>query len=244
MDISRKLIKLTDYLYSIEEGFVRWFLITGDEKAAVIDTGIIGNGVRETAESLTDKPLVLINTHGDTDHISGNGDFDTFYISEADYSSCGLAERFSSLKPSFVSEGQTIELGNRTLEIISLEGHTGGSIGMYDRNSRSVFAGDTVQDGTIYMFGPGRNPEAFEKSLKKLISKKNDYDRIYASHGTVELGSDFSEKVLNDWTEVNKAGYQYEEQEMFGQKIRYCRGQNCGFFMPQNKDCSGHDYMI
>jgi len=231
MQAERKIIKLTDYLYSIEEDFVRWFLIIGDDKAAVIDTGIFGAGVRQTAESLTDKELILINTHSDIDHISGNGDFDSFYITESDYSESDMAVKFSKSSPLFLSDGQIIELGNRTLEIIFLSGHTSGSVGIYDRTSRSLIAGDTVQDGTIFMFGPGRNPEAFEKSLGKLKERQSDFDRIYASHGTVKLTPDYASKVLDDWNKVRNGDCSYEGKEIFGQKIKYYRGADCGFYV-------------
>ena len=36
---------------------------------------------KHTAQELTDLPLILINTHADPDHISGNGAFGEFYMS-------------------------------------------------------------------------------------------------------------------------------------------------------------------
>jgi glyoxylase-like metal-dependent hydrolase (beta-lactamase superfamily II) len=51
-------------------------LIIGREKAALIDTGCgIGN-LRKAVEAVTDKPIVVINTHTHTDHLGSNSQFD------------------------------------------------------------------------------------------------------------------------------------------------------------------------
>ena len=73
-----EIIKVNDDTYRFEDGTVRFFLFCGSEKAALIDTGMSTPEARELAEELTDLPLVLINTHADPDHISGNASFDEF----------------------------------------------------------------------------------------------------------------------------------------------------------------------
>jgi len=51
-------------------------LVIGDEKAALIDTGCgIGN-LRQAVKEVTDKPIVVINTHTHTDHLGSNWQFD------------------------------------------------------------------------------------------------------------------------------------------------------------------------
>lgn len=51
-------------------------LVVGQEKAALIDTGCgIGN-LRRAAEEVTDKPIVVVNTHTHFDHLGSNGAFD------------------------------------------------------------------------------------------------------------------------------------------------------------------------
>ena len=60
------------------------FVLEGDEKALVIDTGIgIGN-IREKIEELTDKPLIVAMSHGHGDHTGGSGWFEEFYMSPKD----------------------------------------------------------------------------------------------------------------------------------------------------------------
>jgi len=50
-------------------------LIIGEEKAALIDTGCgIGN-LRKAVETVTDKPVIVINTHTHLDHLGSNRQF-------------------------------------------------------------------------------------------------------------------------------------------------------------------------
>lgn len=231
MEFERKVNKINDHLYSVEEGVVRWFVVTGEEKAAVIDTGYAGSGALSLARTLTDKELILINTHGDVDHVSGNGDFDACCISESDYNDFNLKEKFPDTKPEFLSDGMKIELGNRTLEIITAEGHTKGSIAVLDRQGRSLFAGDTVSDDKIFLFGLGRVPEAFGDSLKKIISRKSDFDSIFAAHGTCELPVDFAEKNLSDWNKILNKEIKPEDTVVWGETVKSCKGDSCIFLI-------------
>ena len=70
-----EIIKINDKTWRIEDGMVRFYLLCGDEKAALVDTGMNVPEARTIAEGLTDLPIILINTHADPDHISGNGAF-------------------------------------------------------------------------------------------------------------------------------------------------------------------------
>ena len=77
-------IKINDNTWRIEDGDVRFLLLYGAEKAALIDTGMNTPDARQIAEGLTELPLILINTHADPDHISGNEAFEEFYMSPAE----------------------------------------------------------------------------------------------------------------------------------------------------------------
>ncbi|MBQ0065222.1 MAG: MBL fold metallo-hydrolase, partial [Firmicutes bacterium] len=63
-----------------DEGHVRFFLLIGDKKALLIDSGMMCNNALELASSYTDKPIELINTHADRDHISCNNQFEWAYM--------------------------------------------------------------------------------------------------------------------------------------------------------------------
>ncbi len=60
------------------------FLIVGDEKAMVIDTGTGIGDLKGFIRTLTDKPLMVCYTHNHMDHVGGAGAFDNAYIHPQD----------------------------------------------------------------------------------------------------------------------------------------------------------------
>lgn len=60
------------------------FLLIGDEKAMLIDTGVGIGDLRGFVRKLTDKPLMVCYTHNHMDHVGGAGVFDNAYIHPKD----------------------------------------------------------------------------------------------------------------------------------------------------------------
>lgn len=59
------------------------YLVVGSERAALIDTGLGIGDVRAAVERLTDRPVVVVNTHHHFDHVGGNHRFGDVRIHEA-----------------------------------------------------------------------------------------------------------------------------------------------------------------
>ena len=57
------------------------YLLEGDEKALLLDTGYGTGTLRAFVENLTDKPVIVANTHYHPDHAGGNGEFEKVYMS-------------------------------------------------------------------------------------------------------------------------------------------------------------------
>jgi glyoxylase-like metal-dependent hydrolase (beta-lactamase superfamily II) len=88
-----------------------------------------------------------------------------------------------------VWEGDVLDLGGLSLEVVLLPGHTPGSIALLDRQARRLFCGDTLSDAWVFMFGPGRNLPALIDSLRKLETLVPAFDVIHPGHGTKEIDS-------------------------------------------------------
>ncbi len=226
-----EIIKINQNTWRFEEGFVRFFLLEGEEKAVMIDSGVACPDAAELAKTVTDKPVMLLNTHGDGDHVSGTGGFKEIHIHTADYYGCEIDRRFPDTALAEVDDGDIIELGNRPLKIIHIPGHTRGSIAILDVNDRVLYSGDSVQEGHIFMFGAKRDPEVFEAALDKLIAMKDDYDLVYASHGGYSLANDYPEKVKAAWQRVRNGEVEPEETELHGVMVKSFTTPDCGFYL-------------
>lgn len=224
------IIRINNSTWRIENGFVRMFLLAGSEKALLIDTGAGCPEAREIAESLTDKPVMLLNTHGDGDHISGTAAFPEYMMHPADYENCKVAARFPDNKLIPVYGGEIIDLGDRKLTLVHIPGHTAGSIAILDPAARVLISGDSVQDGHIYMFGPHRRPDEFAASLEKLIAMEDEFDVIWPSHGTPEIPADCVRKVAAAWNKVQTGELTPHEQDMHGNKVLTYDTPDCGFY--------------
>ena len=87
-----KIQRINDHIWLLndhDEG--TGYLVTGTDKALVIDTMYGQEDLKEAVKTLTDLPLMLVNTHGHFDHTYGNLYFDKAYIHPADI---GIAEAY------------------------------------------------------------------------------------------------------------------------------------------------------
>ena len=78
------IMQLNENTYRVEDDRVRYFIIEGTEKALMIDSSMNNPNAIDAAKKVTNKPIELINTHADRDHISGNIAFEKVYIHTAE----------------------------------------------------------------------------------------------------------------------------------------------------------------
>lgn len=81
-----------------------------------------------------------------------------------------------------LSGGETLQIGNKDFEVIHTPGHTPGCICLYNKETKTLFSGDTVfANGS---FGrtdfPGGNSAELKESIKQL--SKLDVERLYPGH--------------------------------------------------------------
>ena len=77
-----EVTKIGKHIFCIlDAGNSSFYMIEGDEKAAVIDTGITtGKKIMPLLRELTDKPLLLVVTHVHWDHIYHMDEFEEVYM--------------------------------------------------------------------------------------------------------------------------------------------------------------------
>jgi len=196
-----EVIKIDETTWRFEDDGVRFFLLTGSEKALLIDTGMKCPNALELAKELTELPIELLNTHADPDHTSGNKAFDKMYMNPNELGNYKF--HGGSGKVMSIQTGDLLDLGDRPLEIIELPGHTPGSVAILDKKKRVLFSGDVLQDSNIFMFGPARNLKQYIESFQNLNPYMEQFDTIYPSHGSFPLKCDIipqlkdaAEKIL------------------------------------------------
>lgn len=166
--------KLVVFRQSLRTSFEGPFLhlILGPDKALLIDTGAGGTSgqlVAAVKKHLGNRKLFFTNSHGHNDHVAGNSAFATF-----------------ATRRSFGGSNTTFDLGDRTLEILSIPGHTSDHIAVWDPATRVLFTGDTVYPGNLYALDFPR----FQSSIKKLADfvANKQVDMVLGAH--IEIQND------------------------------------------------------
>lgn len=212
----------------IENQGVRFFLLTGSQKGLLIDSGMTTKNAKEIAESLTDLPLQLINTHADIDHIAGNNAFDTVLMHPAEYVNY-FGQRASHPAPTPVWDGDIIDLGGRPLRVITQPGHTPGSIALLDINQRVLFSADSIQDGEVFLFGPMRNLIGYRQSLDKVWACRSEYDKIYPSHASLPLKPDIIPDLMACTDQILTGKASFQAGERFGMPVKIYEMETAAF---------------
>ena len=212
-----QIIQINRNTWRIEDNGVRFFLLTGEKRALLVDSGRDVRNAREIAEQLTDLPLSLINTHADGDHVACNRQFDSFYMHPAEEPNYRRGNRPGTILP--IQEGDVLDLGGRALEIIHLPGHTPGSIALLDTANRVLISGDPIQDGRIFMFGPFRNMENYIRSLEHLQNWVGQFDEVWPSHASFPVSPDLIGKLHDGARNVLAGKVSGSPEDLYGKKI-------------------------
>ena len=212
------ILLINENTWRIEDGGVRFFLLTGTEKALLIDSGMNVHCARDIAASLTSLPLSLLNTHADRDHIGSNEQFEQFYLHPAEEALYQRSGKPGTILP--VEDGDLLELGQRSLRILHLPGHTPGSIAVLDIQSRVLISGDPIQkNGNIFMFGNHRDLQAYVRSLERLNTLRDQFDEIWPSHAEIPISPEVIPQLCQGAQDILAGKIQGTPAEMHGQEI-------------------------
>ena len=196
--------KISDHFWIFEEDGVRSFLFEGTDRAMLVDTCFGTLPLGELSEELTPLPVFAVNTHTDKDHTGRNREFSPVLMhpAEMDRYQSSLPEGCSMEDVRPLWEGEVIDLGHWRFEVVLTPGHTPGSVMLLEREKRMLISGDTIQDGSIFMFGPGRNMTAFQGSLQRMLDRADALDTVWPSHGDYPLKPDIIPGILRNAREM------------------------------------------
>lgn len=154
------------------------YLIEGQDKALVVDTGLAENDFVGMIKSLTKLPFEVAITHNHGDHMLHIDQFDRYYMSEKDqfmfdeseirgmlggrdYSRCELLP---------IEDGDIIDLGGGyEVEVFDIGGHTPGSVAFLDKKRKIMMTGDALG---VWMQCPGSiTLSAYQANLEHFLQR-------------------------------------------------------------------------
>ena len=176
------------------------YLLVGSKRALLFDAGTGRHDIVPVVRSLTSLPVTVMPSHLHFDHVGALGRFERTalldlaslrervrngHLTLRRYEFLGFAD--SLPEPDFkVDEwwapGRTVELGGRTLRVLSTPGHTPSSAALYDAGRHQLFAGDFIYPGTLYAFLPGSSRAEYLATTQALLATLDPDTRIYAAH--------------------------------------------------------------
>lgn len=206
------------------------YLICGTERSLLIDTGLGVGNIAEIVERFTDKLVIAAATHIHWDHIGGLQYFSEFYahfaeldwlngryplpveavrkmLAEGDLPNEFDLENYSIFQgvPSrILNDGDAIELGGRTVEVIHTPGHSPGHMCFWEPRKGYLLSGDLIYKGTLYANYPSTDPVEYLKSVKRLAGLP--VKRLFPAHYSLDAAPELIFDILNGLEMINSEG--------------------------------------
>ncbi len=186
------------------------YLIVGEKQALLFDTGMGIGDLKKTTAELTQLPIVVLNSHTHNDHVGNNWQFKTIYGMDTEFTRqnargsrddaqaelgrdeiCGSlpagfdAKRYAT-KPwkvaAYLHDGDRVELGGRSVEVIATPGHTPDAISLLDRANGLLFTGDTYYPAPIWLYRPETDLDAYAASIRRLAALAPQVKTVLGAH--------------------------------------------------------------
>ena len=240
------------------EGSLYMYLLEGEEKALLIDTAYGLCDMKSYCEKLTDKPVIVANTHGHLDHAGGNGyftevmmhknapvDFATFEGGPCDITKLPHPD----YKKKFIGEGDVIDLGGRKIEVFDISAHSNGSLAFLDTASRLLFVGDEAESAQVLMYElveEKDHPYDFKQrvqshkaNMEKLWARRDEYDFCCPNHNGSPIAKEYiqdfiglSDAILNGTATVeNELHHKYIDATPIAASLCRVRYKKASFFV-------------
>ena len=207
------------------------YLILGETRALLFDTGLGIGAIDAVVAPLTDLPLVVLNSHSHYDHIGGNHLFDVIYGPDNAYTATramgldhaavagGVAEgwiwkdtpvdfdatTFRSRGyaiSEFVGEASVIDLGGRRLEVLLTPGHAPDSLCLLDRENRLLFVGDTFYPAPLYTHIAGSSFTDYVVSANRLATIAPIVDFLLPGHNVGLVGAEYLSMMARAFSQI------------------------------------------
>lgn len=247
--ISEHVIRIVDIVQTA------MYLVIGEKKACLLDTGNGFGDISTYVRTLTDKPIFVILTHGHFDHVGGAALFDEVYMNEKDitlykqHSDITYRHSLTSQIPGLqdiplskynpvrekpflpLEDAQVFDLGGITIQMIEVPGHTTGMMMALLPEEQIMLFGDACGVSVMLFEDTSTTVSVYKQSLlhvKQMYESK--YTQIIRNHGTFESPLCLLDNVIACCDDIIEHKDDHIPTEIFGQQ---------GFFIAKEKDAKG-----
>jgi glyoxylase-like metal-dependent hydrolase (beta-lactamase superfamily II) len=177
------------------------YLLLGSQRALLFDTGPGVYGIRSTVQKLTHLPIIVIPSHLHFDHVGDMAEFSDVRLLDTP-ALRAQAHGGDFVEPpaqfmlksgiryhvaGWIKDGQSIDLGGRTVRLYSTPGHTPDSVSILDEGGRRLFTGDIINRDVTLLNVPGSDVRAEAASLHRLLAIAPDAQVAYEAHKEAPL---------------------------------------------------------
>ncbi len=82
----------------------------------------------------------------------------------------------------FIKDGDTLQLGNRIMEVLQVPGHTPDCVALLDRHSGYLWTGDMFYEAHIWLFMDGTDLDAYQRSIDRFAGLAPSLNRVFPAH--------------------------------------------------------------
>ncbi len=207
------------------------YLLLGEDKALLIDTGLGISNIKKVIDELTPLPIMVATTHVHWDHIGGHQYFKDIAVHHLEkdwllnfpipleavkknlmrfpfeYPKSFNIDHYNIYKgiPTLIlDDNDVIDIGNRKIKVIHTPGHSPGHLCFYDLDNRYLFTGDLVYEGKLDAYYPSTDPVAFKNSIAKIRNLK--VNRILPGHHKLNINNNMIDDIFQAFEEMEKSG--------------------------------------
>jgi glyoxylase-like metal-dependent hydrolase (beta-lactamase superfamily II) len=207
------------------------YLILGNERGILFDTGMgIGN-IQAEVDRLTGLPVVVVNSHCHYDHVGDNyryaevwafdhdgeiariergktRDECEHYLEPGSYTELpqGFDPSAYEIRPAQVTRRlqhlDTIDLGGRTLTVHHTPGHSPGSICLTDSQDDLLFTGDAFYPGMMYAHFEDSDFDVYQQSMAYMVGLLPRVSHLCPAHNEAYVAKEVLERVQEAFQEI------------------------------------------
>jgi glyoxylase-like metal-dependent hydrolase (beta-lactamase superfamily II) len=155
------------------------FLLFGDERALLLDTGATADAalfpLRSTVDALVGQwlhrhphaafELLVLHTHSHGDHVAGDGQLTDRPRTTVVSADRGSVYRHLGLTAD-LDRAARLDLGGRAVDCIASPGHDAAAVTYFDKRTGFLLTGDTVYPGRLYV----EDPTAYALTIDRLVA--------------------------------------------------------------------------